>query len=116
MSKFVKKDSKGITIDADALRYHNELNPLDPTSIKNNPIMDRNRINALRRFIQGDAKKLNPKIKAISEAQGELNKVMEHNQKLIEKGLNPRNEKDAKHFKIFDPNKISILLGLFSGR
>lgn len=114
MSKFIKNDRKGITIDANALLYRNDMSP--EALARGDILIDPKRKNFLKTLIDKETKKINPKMKQISDAYDEYNRVLEHNQKLLDRGVDPRDPKNHHLFKIFDSSKVAALVGIFSRR
>jgi hypothetical protein len=112
--KPLEQDKDGITFDMGLLRAMNMGNSYEQ-SIKNNPLLNnRKRVNIFRSLIEKPATRVNWNNKEVVEARKEMEKVMQYNEALLQKGYHPQT--DEAKFKKLDPNMMLRVFRLFGFR
>ena len=109
-----KKDGNGIVFDMGTIQSLQNPNMSWEQLIKYHPLYnDQKRINHFRGLID------NPEIKVkwnnpdILKARKHIEDIIEHNQKLIDRGLNPQDKKDRMQFKDIDKNILNRVAQAF---
>lgn len=116
MSGLIKKDKHGIIIDPHVFLATQGMNELDAIRYRQQVLdPDGSRARYLESLIESPATMVNNKNRSIKEAVDEFQRTMDYNQKLMDKGFNPNNAKDASKFKRLDPTIVARALSAFSG-
>ena len=109
----MKKDSQGITFDANlltslSLEEDVQLRQayLDPTGSRADKFKNLNGDTSKNRYI-------NMNSAAIVQALKTFEEVTNQNEKLLERGLNPNNPEDRKHFKELGGDTLGAVLAAF---
>lgn len=110
----MKNRNSGIIFDSNMFTSLAGVNSYEAL-IKQHPLFnDKRRINALRLLTEKPADQINWKHPEVAKARKELESVMLHNDKMLEKGYDP--EKDAKVFKKVDQDLVFKVFRLFGYR
>lgn len=111
MSKAISKNRDGVTFDSGLISSLNSSSSYIDL-IRRHPLLsDPKRLNVLRSLTEKPADKVNWNQKDINRARKEMEEVMIHNDKMLEKGYDP--VKDEKVFKKVDQNLMLKVFQLF---